>query len=545
MHVEHFLSDVAISIIASGFFAILMKALKQPFIIGYIIAGIILGPGIGFSVITDRQSIELISEIGLIFLLFIIGLEINLKDIISSGKNITIIALSQVIVGILISFIVVSSFLKNFTLIEIIYITFCLNLTSTLIVVKILRDKFEMQTLSSRLTIGVLILQDFFAVIFLAFQKNFLNPDYILFLKSFFYTLVILIISYNFYRYILSRLIHKHSRSVEFVIIVSISYCFLVSVFANMLGLSKEMGALIAGVSIANSPYSEEIVVRVSSLRDFFVTLFFVSLGLKIPQIDARYFYYPFIFVIVILVSRFFSIIYLNKFLKIGMRPLFITSINLFPLSEFGLVIVSLGFSYSHISNSISVIMLITMIITSIISSYLISYSHSIYSFFAKIINLHTMDDRLSEEGSNIDVLILGYNKIGYEIIKLLKEKEPSIKISVADFNVFNKTILKSFATNWIYVDLSNIESVKKLEKTNPSIIISPMTNLILKGTNTYQLLLNIKKIFPKSYLIFIAEDLEEYQKLSDLGAKVINISSLASRNIVRDVIHKIKKESK
>ncbi|MEF3279840.1 MAG: cation:proton antiporter [Elusimicrobiota bacterium] len=541
MHIQNFLTAIAISIIASGVMAFFMRIIKQPLMIGYIIAGIILGPGIGFSVIGEMESIELISEIGLIFLLFIIGLEINLKEMISSGKNILILALSQVMIGCILTYIMLNFLVGNsFTFLEMVYLSFCFNLTSTLIVVKILNDKFETQTIAAKLTVGISIFQDFFAIIFLAFQKDFLSPQYSLFIKSFVYTLLLLFLSFNFSRYFLSKVIHANSKNVEFVIITSIAYCFVVSVAANYLGLSKEMGALIAGLSIANSPYSEEIVIRISSVRDFFVTLFFVSLGLKMPAIKGGYILLVLGIMIIILVARFLSIIFYHRILKIGMRPLFVTALNLFPVSEFALVISALGVGYKHISNDVSVIILITMILSSVAATYIINYNHEIYSFFAKKFNLQNFDESLSSYNDINDILILGYNRITYELVRMIKEKNPSLSIEVADFNAANSKILTQLDAKWTYVDLSNYESIKRLEKLNPKIIISPMSNLILKGTDTYQLLMNIRSIFPKSKVIFIAETEEENQKLSNLGAKVINISKLSSQKIVRDVLYYI-----
>lgn len=536
---EGFLTDIAMSIILSGIMAIIMMSIKQPLIIGYIIAGVILGPGMGFGIVQNRENIELISEIGLIFLLFIIGLEINLKDMISSGKRILFLTLSQVIIGCLISFFSIKYFLNgSFTLLETIYLTFCINLTSTLIVVKILKDKFETQTLAAKLTIGILIFQDFFAIMFLAFQKDFLHPQYSLFLKSFFYTLLLLFISFNFSRYVFSKIIHSNSKSVEFVIILSVAYCFLVSTVANLLGLSKEMGALIAGISIANSPYSEEIVVRISSVRDFFVTLFFVSLGLKLPQISANTLFFSFIIMMIILISRFLSILPYYKIMKLGIRPLFITSLNLFPVSEFSLVITALGLGYSHISRDVVTLVLIAMILSSVISTYLINYNHRIYSLLAGVFKLDAMDEALSENEEKTDILILGYNRITHELVKNLKEKNPLMKILVADFNAGNSETIKMLGGKWIYADLSNYQSLSKLEKHDPSIIISPLSNIILKGTNTNQLLLNIKSIFPKSSLIFTADSDEEYEKLVNLGAKAINISKISSQKISREITY-------
>ncbi|NLH39188.1 MAG: potassium transporter Kef [Elusimicrobia bacterium] len=543
MHSQGLLTDIAFSIIGCGIISLIMKLIKQPLIIGYVIAGIILGPAIGFGIITDEANIEIISEIGLIFLLFIIGLEINLRDMISNGKNIIVLAFSQVIIGSIVSFFCLKFLIPvNLSFIELVYITFCLNLTSTLIVVKILKDKFETQTIAAKLTIGILIFQDFFAIIFLAFQKNFLNPEYSLLLKSLVSSLLLLATSFAFSKYFLSKIIHKYSSSLEFVIILSIAYCFLISTLANVLGLSKEMGALIAGVSIANSPYSEELVVRISSIRDFFVTLFFVSLGLKLPVVGAEYLTVSMILIVIIVVSRFISILFYYKILKLGVRPLFITSLNLIPISEFGLVITSLGVKYSHIGENVEIIILITMIISSLLSTYIINYNHIIYSFFSKIFSLSNIDERFSSDDEKTDILVLGYNKLTAEIIKTIKEKFPSISVEVADFNALNSKELNVIGVKWTYVDLSNYESLKRLEGLKPSLVISMMSDLILKGINTYNLMLNATSIFPESVPVSVAETYEEEQRLKSIGVRVINIATASSSMLIKEVEKIIKK---
>ncbi|MCX7905280.1 MAG: cation:proton antiporter [Elusimicrobiales bacterium] len=550
MHTS-FLTDIAISIIISSLLALIMKFLKQPLIIGYISTGLILGPGIGLGIITNINNIELISEIGLIFLLFIIGTELKLKDMIEKGKDIIILSLSQTFVG----FLIIFALIKNLNLFELsitekLYLSFALNITSTLIVIKTLKDKFEIQTFAGKITIGILIFQDLVATLFLAFQKDFSNPKFYEIFKSISLTFLLLLFAFISSRYLFLKIISKNSNSIELVILLSIAYCFAISSLASLIGVSKEMGALIAGFSLGNSPYSQEIVIRITSIRDFFVTLFFVSLGLKLPHINNQLLLISFYIILIIIVSRFLSILIFYKILKIGIRPLFITSINLFPISEFSLVISSLGLSYKHISDFTSAIILITMIITSLISSYLINYSHQIYAFIARIIGIEKIDENFIkekeiQESSLTDVLILGFNTLTAEIVKSIKSKNPLIRITVADFNAANIKILEKLGANWIYVDLSNIQSIKRLEKLNPPFIVSPMTNMILKGIDVVNLYLNVKSIFPKSKIIFLSETEEEQDRLSEAGAKVINKSKILTQRFIREIFSYYKKTNK
>jgi|YNPMSStandDraft_2_1061718.scaffolds.fasta_scaffold00118_13 Kef-type K+ transport system membrane component KefB len=536
------LTDIAISIIISGLMAVFMNYLKQPLIIGYIISGIIIGPGIGFGWVNDATNIETISEIGLIFLLFIIGLEINLRDFINSSKKILILSFSQVFGGTILLFIILRFILRDLSILQTIYISFCLNITSTLIVVKILKDKFETQTIAGKFTIGILIMQDLFAIIFLSFQKNFLNPQISLLLKSYFYTIGLLFVSYNFQRFILSKIIHYYSNSTELVILIAISYCFLVSMVADILGVSKDMGALIAGVSIANSPYTEEIVARISSIRDFFVTLFFVSLGLKLPSISYNILLLSLFLLLVSSIVRFFTVVIYHRILETGIRPLFITSINLFPISEFSLVITSLGLKYMHILEDTVILVLITMIVSSIISPYLINYNNSIFMFFSRIFGFENKNDDFYTKSEQADVLILGYNMIAREVILNLKKKMESLKIVVADFNAENKKVIKGLGGEWIYTDFSVYDSLKRLDKLKPRIIILPLIRVFLKETTPEKLALSLKSIFPYSFIIFVCESDSDEEGFLRLGVKVVNISLLTSSKIVRDVVGLIKK---
>lgn len=530
--------------------AVIIKFLKQPLILGYIAAGIILGPGLGTGIINNPHNIELISEIGLIFLLFIIGTELKLKDMFEKGKDIIILSISQMLIGFIVIFLS-TQILKTIplTITEKIYISFALNLTSTLIVVKILKDKFETQTLAAKITIGILIFQDLLATMFLVFQKDFSNPQVFEMLKSIFFTVILLILSFISSRYLFLKIISKHSSSIELIILLSLAYCFAISSLASLIGISKEMGALIAGFSIGNSPYSEEIVIRISSIRDFFVTLFFVSLGLKVPQLDTKLILSSSYLIFIIFISRVISIIFFYKILQTGIRPLFITSLNLFPVSEFSLVISSLGLSYTHISQHTNTLILITMILSSLISTYIINYSHQVYSFISKIIKIEKIDEgfsaNLNEEKSLADILILGFTNLTVELVKSIKSKNPLLRIIVADFNAANKKSLEKLGAKWLYVDLSNYQSIKRLEVINPIFVISPMTNMILKGTDTFHLYLNIKSIFPKSKIVFLSETEEEDFRLTEAGARVINKSKILTQRFLREIFLTIKKRNK
>ncbi|HSH96040.1 MAG TPA: cation:proton antiporter, partial [Roseimicrobium sp.] len=285
-HVGHgILNDIAICIVAAWLFSVLAQILKQPLILAYLAAGFIIGPE-GVRLIESKESIETISEVGLILLLFMIGLEIDLKKILGAGKLILLTGAAQIFGGVLVGMLAFP-FLKidaEIGQLNVLYLAVAAALSSTVIIVKLLYDKKELDTLPGRITLGVLILQDLFAILFLALQPNLKNPQALPLLLSLVKAVVLVVIAFTASRYALPHVFRRVARHPELVLVGSLAWCFLMAGLGDVLGLSREMGALIAGVAISTFPYTLDVSAKVTSLRDFFVTLFFVSLGMSIPE---------------------------------------------------------------------------------------------------------------------------------------------------------------------------------------------------------------------------------------------------------------------
>ena len=278
------LTSIGFSIIVAAVLAFLARRLNQPLILGYILAGAVLGPHVGFHVVTDEASIELIAEIGLILLLFLIGLEISLPRLLQAGRAITVTGLLQVPICAGLAWLalgpVVASTGGQF---DRLYLSFAGALSSTLIVVKLLSDKFELSTFGGRVTLGVLIFQDLYAIAFLAIQPNLQNLQAMLLLRSLVAGVGLVGGAWVMARFVLPAYFRVIAKSSELVVVSAMAWCFLVAGVAGWAGLSKEMGALIAGVVIASYPYGTEVISRVGGVRDFFLTLFFVALGPQDP----------------------------------------------------------------------------------------------------------------------------------------------------------------------------------------------------------------------------------------------------------------------
>src|SRR5215469_18453194 len=273
------LTNIGLCVSAAAVLAILAHRLRQPPLLAYLIAGVLIGPEIGFGFISEKESIRTVAEIGLILLLFIIGLEMDLKKLLAAGKPVLVAGLLQFPLCVAIGLACYLPFEFRGSGVGLLYLAVCLALSSTMIVVKLLYDKFELDTLPGRITLGVLVFQDVWAIVVLGVQPNLLDPQIFVLLESLIKGVVLVAVSLIISKVVLPRLFDSVAKVPELVLIGSLAWCFVVSAAADAAGLSREMGALIAGVSISTFPYNLDVVAKVVSIRDFFVTLFFVALG--------------------------------------------------------------------------------------------------------------------------------------------------------------------------------------------------------------------------------------------------------------------------
>ncbi|TMC81688.1 MAG: cation:proton antiporter, partial [Chloroflexi bacterium] len=284
------LSSIGICVGFAALIAAVTWRFRQPLIIAYLATGVIIGPNIGLRFITNQESISTVAEIGLILLLFVIGLEIDLRKMSSGGAAVLLTGALQVPICVALGLAFfylfgVQNAPHNYALL---YLAACMSLSSTLVVVKILNDKFELDTLPGRITLGVLVIQDLWAVGMLAVQPNLLNPNLVPLLGSLWRGALLVVGGFAVAKYVLPQLFRMVAKAPELVLVSALAWCFFLAGAASLIGLSREVGALIAGVSLSTFPYNLDVVAKAVSIRDFFVTLFFVALGMQI-QIPSLY----------------------------------------------------------------------------------------------------------------------------------------------------------------------------------------------------------------------------------------------------------------
>jgi Kef-type K+ transport system membrane component KefB len=541
---QSLLANIGLVFIIATAFAFVAKFCKQPLILAYLVAGIVIGPEIGFAWVKDKETIELISEIGLILLLFIIGLDIDLKKLLSAGRTILVTGVTQFLlcVGLGIGLALTMGLTLGSGNFDWLYLAVTLALSSTLIVVKLLYDKFELTTLPGRITLGVLVCQDIWAIVFLALQPDLRDPRLATLSGSLIKGAGLVSMTLVLSRYALPRLFAFVAKVPELMLISALAWCFLVSGAADWLGLSREMGALIAGVSISTFPYNIDVIAKVTNIRDFFVTLFFVALGMKIPQPSLAIVGAAVGISIFVLASRLIAIFPVLYLLGNGLRASLIASINLAQMSEFSLVIASLGLALNHISPGLVGTLTFVFAITSVLSTYLITYNHEIQRALTRLLGKigfaadGDSDIEVAEREEENSIVFLGCFREASSILHEieLQSKEANgdgvfDQLLVIDFNPLVLQELKRRRIKCLYGDVSNMDTLHHAHIHSAKVVVCTISDAILRGTTNLRLLRQARRLCPNAQIIAAADTVSSAVELYEQGADFVYIARLHS----------------
>lgn len=535
--------DIGIVIIIATVFAFIAKSLKQPLIPAYVLAGIIIGPVLGL--ITNTEVITNLSEIGIAFLLFIVGLEMNLRKLRDVGLVSSVGGLVQMLSIFTVTFIL--AVFLGFIYQEAIYLGLIIAFSSTMVVVKLLSDKRALDTLHGRIIIGFLLMQDILAILVLSILNTMDNFSFIFLVLSLVKGVVVFLVAIGASRYLFPALFEFAAKSQELLFISAVSISFLFSiVFANIgkiiifligllgfslssnmisylsPGFSIAIGAFVAGITLANLPYNIEIIGKVKSLRDFFAVIFFVSLGMELLLGSFMALLKPLlIFLVLIIFLKPLITMFLCSFFGYKKRTAFSTSISLAQISEFSLIIVAQGLFLGHLSQEIFSLTVILAVITIVLTSYFIKYEDRVYFKLAGVLEIF---DKLTGAYGHLEylprkkheVILCGYNRIGYSIVNTLKKLKK--KLLVVDFNpeVIGELIKEKVPC--IYGDIGDSEILERINLKGAEMVISTVP---IKRDNL--LLIKKTKEQNKKAMIFVTStQIKNALDLYDAGADYV-----------------------
>ncbi len=530
---DGFIVDLIFILATATVFSVIARSLKQPFIPAYVIAGILIGP-FGLKLITDINIITAFAEFGVALLLFVIGLELNLKKLKVVGKVSAIGGLIEILLIAGVGFVVAVLF--GFRNIEALYVGLILAFSSTAVVLKVLSDKNEINTLHGRIMLGILLIQDIFVIFALSFLMSLNNFGWESLLSSTINGVGIIALAFILARYILPLFFRKIAESEELLLLFALTWCFAFVGLAGLVSIPLSIGAFIAGISLASFPYNVEIIAKIKPIRDLFVTIFFVSIGMQIvPIVSANKIWFLLALIGIAVILKPIIIMILSSLFGFSRRTAFLSGLGLMQISEFSIILASQGVIFGHISRNLLSIVIITAVITMTLTSYIIKYDYKIYKALNKglfFLKKNRVKNKLESEIKLENHYVLcGSDKTGRVVLETLKKLGKKFIVVDYDPEIIRKLMRENVPC--IYGDISDDEVLEKINVRNARAIISTIPN---QNDNMFLLkYLMLKK--SKVNVFLTAKTISDAMELYDLGATYVILPKVLSGDKLSDII--------
>lgn len=532
------LFDLAIVILIAAVLGLLARALKQPILLAYIATGALISY-LGFLNFTDQEAFHVFSNLGIMFLLFLVGLEINYTSLRLVGKTSIIVGLGQVVFATLFGFLLAQ--LLDFSLLHSLYISVALTFSSTIIIVKLLSDKKDLNSLYGKISIGLLLVQDMVAILLLVFLSGLESGGGVVWSSLIFAVLksaTLFIAMVWLGRKALPFLFDRVARSQELLFLLSLMWVFAVAALVSKIGLSIEIAGFLAGLALANSSEHFQIAAKIRPLRDFFILIFFVLLGSSVFFSDLSGLTLPIIaFSLFVLIGNPLIVLALMGFLGYRKRTSFFTGVAIAQISEFSLILAALGLKLGHISESIVALITATGITTIVLSSYLIVYNEKIFHFLSPLLSIFekkNADEKfLGKKDGKKSIVLIGCHRTGEGIALSL----PQEKLLIVDFDPEVVGRLRKKGFSCILGDSSDEEVFERIHESGAKLVISTSPDLddnlaLIENFRTFS------RVPPK--LILRAETEIEAKILYSKGADYCLLPHLTSGHYLGKSLSKI-----
>jgi len=550
MNESSFIKDIALSVTAAAAIGIPAYFFRLPLVLAYIAAGILIGPHFGLGWVRDSNNISSLAEIGMVMLMFILGLEINIPKALQFGRVILVNGIVQFLITAFFGYGIFGLLAPYLALtpLEVILLSVSASLSSTLLVVKFLSERMEIHSNASRITLGILVIQDLWAVTYLSILPSLSQPMVGRILSSIGASILLLLVAWTIARFIIPKLFSSVQRQPELLLILALSWCFLIATVAHQLHLSLEMGALIAGTMISSFPHHADLASKVASLRDFFITLFFVALGLQIEPLTHESVILTVTLVCFALVSRGLVVFPGLLAFKQGFRGSLLPTLNLAQLSEFSLIFASLAISYGQISRTVFSAVVLAFAISSLISSIIIPNSHKIFQWVQKMaiqLGLNSPEHSASQPDQSEKLLpkiiMLGFFRDASSLVEEWRQRHTSDwlkQVMVVDLNVGTHFKLRELGIMVHYGDITNRDSLKSLYGIESAqFIVCTLPERSLRGLTPLNLLRTLRMINPNAKIILTAETIQNALELYNEGAHYVILHRITNAKYLADRI--------
>ncbi|MBX6322270.1 MAG: cation:proton antiporter [Rhodospirillaceae bacterium] len=564
-HLPPLVRDIGVSLLTAGVLAVFFSWLRIPAIAAFLVAGVVVGP-IGARVVTDQANIDTIAGLGLILLLFLIGLEIDLRKLLASGRTILLSGLLQFPLCVLFGWLAA----LGLTALGVgggvlggagyapLYVGFLLGSSSTLLVVKLFEESFTLDTAVGRVCLGLLIFQDVWSIVVIALQPNFADPNPAPILFNFLGIALLGVVAFTVAKYALPVGFRWIAKSPDLMLVGAVAWCFAVGFLGNNLdpllgavaglepvglSVSMEMGALIAGAAIASLPYSTEVTSQVGTVKNFFVTLFFIGLGMHIPLPDGvEVLLLALLFSALAVLSRpliFFPLLHATGLYR---RHVMVSALSLAQVSEFSLVIAYVGFNLGHVSNAFVAAVIFAFVITALLTPLLFRKADAIHRRLVPLLDRlgFKAPPHVEEEGEKQYALaLLGFHRVASSLLYEIAKRHPALlqDILVVDFNVNIHPKIAALGPTVRYGDFSKPETMLHTGVDRARVVVCTIPDDLLKGTTNRRIVRMLRNMNSEAAIIVNALEFEEAARLYEAGADYVYVPRVDNARLLEPAI--------
>ena len=475
-------AEIAALLVMAAVIGFLGIILRQPLIVSFIAVGLIAGPS-ALDVVQSEDKIGLLSELGIAVLLFLVGIKLDVKLIRSLGAVSLLTGLGQV------AFTSIFGYLIGLALglghVTSLYVAVALTFSSTIIIVKLLSDKREIDSLHGQIALGFLIVQDLVVVLAMivlsaigigAAGDGHGGGSVPLVLASGVAMVALVIL---FVRYAANPLTERLAHAPELLVIFAIAMAAMFAAIGDVVGLGKEVGGLLAGVALASTPYRETIAARLAPLRDFLLLFFFIALGSALDlSLLGAHVTGAIVFSLFVLIGNPLIVLAIMGALGYRKRTGFLAGLTVAQISEFSLIFVAMGVSLGHVREDALGLVTMVGLVTIAVSTYMITYSHQLYALFEPLLGLFERRGtprEPSEAGAHRDdghkVILFGLGRFGTAIGVRLQKR--GIKVLGVDFNPMAIRRWRELGLETEFGDATDPEFVAELPLTHAEWIVS------------------------------------------------------------------------
>jgi Kef-type K+ transport system membrane component KefB len=452
--------------------------LRQPLIVSFIAVGLLAGPS-ALDVVKAGAQIDLLAELGIAVLLFLVGIKLDVKLIRSLGAVSLFTGLGQVIFTAVFGYLI--GIALGFESVTSLYIAVALTFSSTIIIVKLLSDKREIDALHGQIALGFLIVQDLVVVIaMVALSAIGIGGDTgghggasITSVIAAGLVMVALVII--FIQYIANPLVSRLAHAPELLVVFAIAQAAIFAALGDMFGLGKEVGGLLAGVSLASTPYRETIAARLAPLRDFLLLFFFIALGAALDlSILGAHIGAAVVFSLFVLIGNPLIVLAIMGLMGYRKRTGFLAGLTVAQISEFSLIFIAMGVTLGHVSNDALGLVTLVGLVTIATSTYMITYSHHLYAMLEPYLGLFERRGRhieSTQDSTNVaanayPIIVFGLGRFGTAIGMRLRDA--GARVLGVDFNPLAVKRWRELGLDAEFGDVSDPEFIASL--SSPSV---------------------------------------------------------------------------